>query len=202
MVRYGAKTVPYGGWYSIPRQYVDGGVIIGDSASLLNSQRLKGIHIAIKSGMLAAETVFEALKTGDASAKTLSASAKNRAKLDQKRVVGRAKFSSGISARAIRGIVSRRNSIRHRRARANRPDEDRPGHEEYHKLNGTEPAPERFKGDGELTFDRLTDVYHSGTRHEEDQPCHLIVVQSERVRDQVRDRVRKSLPVFLSRRGL
>ena len=35
--------------------------------------------------------------------------------------------------------------------------------------------PERFKGDGKLTFDRLTDVYHSGTRHEEDQPCHLIV---------------------------
>jgi len=63
LVRYGAKTVPYGGWYSMPRQFVDGGLIIGDSASLLNSQRLKGIHIAIKSGMLAAETVFAALKT-------------------------------------------------------------------------------------------------------------------------------------------
>src|SRR5580658_1224075 len=73
LVRYGAKTVPYGGWYSMPRLYVDGGLIIGDSASLLNSQRLKGIHTAIKSGMLAAETVFEALKTGDATAKTLSA---------------------------------------------------------------------------------------------------------------------------------
>src|SRR5579864_8948937 len=72
LVRYGAKTVPYGGWYSMPRSYVDGGLIIGDSASLLNSQRLKGIHIAIKSGMLAAETVFEALKTGDASSKTLA----------------------------------------------------------------------------------------------------------------------------------
>ena len=61
LVRYGAKTVPYGGWYSMPRTYVDGGLIIGDSASLLNSQRLKGIHMAIKSGMLAAETIFEAL---------------------------------------------------------------------------------------------------------------------------------------------
>src|SRR5438270_14036705 len=49
----------------------------------------------------------------------------------------------------------------------------RPGHEAYHK-NGHPPRP-RFKGDGKLTFDRLTDVYHSGTRHEEDQPSHLIV---------------------------
>jgi electron-transferring-flavoprotein dehydrogenase len=43
--------------------------------------------------------------------------------------------------------------------------ESHPGHVE----------PQRFKGDGKLTFDRLTDVYHSGTRHEEDQPCHLVV---------------------------
>src|SRR6202035_4789196 len=71
MVRYGAKTVPTGGWYSMPRTYVDGGLIIGDSAAMLNSQRLKGIHLAIKSGMLAAATAFEALCSGDASAKTL-----------------------------------------------------------------------------------------------------------------------------------
>src|ERR1700726_1768733 len=73
LVRYGAKTVPYGGWYSMPRQYVDGGLIIGDSASLPNSPRLKGIHIAIKSGMLAAETVFEAVCAGDTSAGKLAA---------------------------------------------------------------------------------------------------------------------------------
>src|SRR5437660_8288101 len=73
LVRYGAKTIPEGGWYSMPRPYVDGGLIIGDSGSFLNSQRLKGIHMAIKSGMLAAETIFEALRAGDTSAKTLSA---------------------------------------------------------------------------------------------------------------------------------
>src|ERR1700720_733363 len=73
LVRYGAKTVPYGGWYSMPRSYMDGGLIIGDSASLLNSQRLKGIHTAIKSGMLAAETIYEALCAGDTSAAKLSA---------------------------------------------------------------------------------------------------------------------------------
>src|SRR5215469_5308965 len=72
LVRYGAKTVPYGGWYSMPRNFVSGGLIIGDSASLLNSQRLKGIHTAIKSGMLAAETVYNALCAGDTSAVALS----------------------------------------------------------------------------------------------------------------------------------
>ena len=80
LVRYGAKTVPYGGWYSMPRSYVDGGLIIGDSASLLNSQRLKGIHTSIKSGMLAAETIYEALCSGDTSTATLSAYPK---KIDQ-----------------------------------------------------------------------------------------------------------------------
>jgi len=73
LVRYGAKSLPYGGWYAMPRNYLDGGLIIGDSGSFLDSQRLKGIHLAMKSGMLAAQTIFEALKTGDTSSKTLSA---------------------------------------------------------------------------------------------------------------------------------
>jgi electron-transferring-flavoprotein dehydrogenase len=176
LVRYGAKTVPYGGWYSMPRQYVDGGLIIGDSASLLNSQRLKGIHLAIKSGMLAAETVFDALKTGDATSKTLSAYPE---KIEQswikKELWAVRNFHQGFHHGLYAGLVQAgiqfvtggRGLIDPMRARA--------GHEEYHKLNGLGPAPERFKGDGVLTFDRLTDVYHSGTRHEEDQPCHLIV---------------------------
>src|SRR5260221_3445822 len=73
LVRYGAKSLPYGGWYAMPRNYLDGGLIIGDSGSFLDSQRLKGIHLAIKSGMLAAETIFEALKVGDSTTKTLGA---------------------------------------------------------------------------------------------------------------------------------
>src|SRR5579859_7461668 len=58
MIRYGAKTFPYGGWFSMPPLAGNGWMIVGDSASFLNSQRLKGIHLAIKSGMLAAETAF------------------------------------------------------------------------------------------------------------------------------------------------
>src|SRR6266849_1426599 len=73
LVRYGAKSLPYGGCYASPRNFLDGGLIVGDSGSFLDSQRLKGIHLAMKSGMLAAETIFEALKAGDTSSKTLSA---------------------------------------------------------------------------------------------------------------------------------
>src|SRR6516165_1058572 len=72
MIRYGAKSMPYGGWWSIPPVAGNGWMIIGDSAGFLNSARLKGIHLGIKSGMLAAETAYEALKKDDASAAVLS----------------------------------------------------------------------------------------------------------------------------------
>ncbi len=68
MVRYGAKTLPEGGYFSIPNTAMDGALIVGDSAGFLNSQRLKGIHLAMKTGMLAAETIFEALLKEDYSA--------------------------------------------------------------------------------------------------------------------------------------
>ncbi|UCD93545.1 MAG: NAD(P)/FAD-dependent oxidoreductase, partial [Candidatus Zixiibacteriota bacterium] len=65
MLHYGAKTIPEGGYYSMPRLYSDGLLMIGDCAGFLNSQRLKGIHLAIKSGIMAAETIFEALEKDD-----------------------------------------------------------------------------------------------------------------------------------------
>ena len=73
MIRYGAKSMPYGGWWAIPPVAGNGWMILGDSAGFLNSARLKGIHLAIKSGMLAAETAFEALTKDDTSAATLGA---------------------------------------------------------------------------------------------------------------------------------
>ncbi len=178
LVRYGAKTLPAGGWYSMPRNYVDGALIIGDSGSFLDSQRLKGIHMAMKSGMLAAETIFEALKTGDASAKTLSAFPQ---KVDQSFIKKELRavrnfhqsfkygLYGGLFLGALQQISGGRGLIDPMHVHA--------GYEDYKKINGR-PAPERFKGDGKLTFDRLTDVYHSGTRHEEDQPCHLHVADT------------------------
>jgi electron-transferring-flavoprotein dehydrogenase len=204
MVRYGAKSLPYGGWYAMPKNYLDGGLIIGDSGSFLDSQRLKGIHLAMKSGMLAAETIFDALKAGDTSAKTLSAFPKKVEESYIKKELWQVRnfhqsfqhgLYPGLLQSGLQFISGGRGLKDPMRAHA--------GYESYKKLNnagnhadsyagnqgsndeGTEAAEakkparalelQRFKGDGKLTFDRLTDVYHSGTRHEEDQPCHLIV---------------------------
>ncbi len=182
LVRYGAKTVPYGGWYSMPRTYVDGGLIAGDSASLLNSQRLKGIHTAIKSGMLAAETIYEALCAGDTSAAKLS---QYQQKIDaswlKKELWGVRNFHqafhgglwSGLFHAGLQFVTGGRGLIDPMRTEA--------GYKDYKKLNRERVLVDQsthFKGDGKLTFDRLTDVYHSGTRHEENQPCHLHVLDT------------------------
>jgi electron-transferring-flavoprotein dehydrogenase len=160
---------------------MDGGLIVGDSAGFLNAQRLKGIHTAIKTGMLAAETIYEALCSGDTSAKTLSSfAAKVEASWVKQELWAvrnfhqsfRGGFWKGMAHTALQFVSGGRGLID--------PMRVKPGYQQYHKLD-REPTlvdqSTRFKGDGQLTFDRLTDVYHSGTRHEEDQPCHLVVLE-------------------------
>ena len=179
LVRYGAKSLPYGGWYAMPRNTVDGALIIGDSGSFLDSQRLKGIHLAIKSGMLAAETIFEALRAGDATNKTLGGFERRvkqsyiRDELWKVRNFHqsfRHGMLRGFLHTVVQQITGGRGLIDPMRAEE--------GYKHYKKISSA-PHPdshERFKGDGTLTFDRLTDVYHSGTRHNDDQPCHLHVL--------------------------
>ena len=182
LVRYGAKSLPYGGWYAMPRNTVDGALIIGDSGSFLDSQRLKGIHLAMKSGMLAAETIYQALKTGDASAKTLGGF---QSRVEQSYIRDEMwkvrNFHQSFQHGMFRGfmhtafqqITGGRGLIDPMRAEE--------GYKHNKKIDATKRSlntTERFKGDGKLTFDRLTDVYHSGTRHDEDQPCHLHVLDT------------------------
>ncbi|MEE8129119.1 MAG: NAD(P)/FAD-dependent oxidoreductase, partial [Vicinamibacterales bacterium] len=71
MIRYGAKAIPMGGWHAVPRSHMDGALIIGDAAGLLNALRLKGLHLAIRSGVAAAEATFEAVRANDLSARRL-----------------------------------------------------------------------------------------------------------------------------------
>lgn len=177
MIRYGAKTIPEGGYFSIPTTAAAGALLVGDSASFLNSQRLKGIHLAMKTGMLAAETIFDALGKGDMSAASLAQfEARWRASWVRDELWKVRNFHQGFEhgfwAGAIHGALQFLTGGRGLRARYPAAA----GHERMKHLSevaGTEF--ERLKPDGKLTFDKLSDVYHSGTHHEEDQPCHLRV---------------------------
>jgi electron-transferring-flavoprotein dehydrogenase len=183
MIRYGAKSLPYGGWWAVPPLAGDGWLILGDSAGLLNSQRLKGIHLAIKSGMLAAETAFDSMIRDDYSAAALSAY--------QRRVDGSwiktelwkvrnfhqgfehgfwaGIFHTGLQQiTAGRGLYARYTGQPGYKRMAPLQSLPQDGGSDAHLIG---PA----KGDGKLTFDKLTDLYHSGTRHEEDQPSHLVI---------------------------
>ena len=185
LVRYGAKSLPYGGWYAMPRNAIDGALIIGDSGSFLDSQRLKGIHLAMKSGMLAAETIFEALQAGDATAKTLGGFQKRVEQSYIRDEMWKVRnfhqsfqhgMLRGFVHTAVQQVTGGRGLVDPMRADA--------GYQHYKKLSPPPVATQqnsedRFKGDGKLTFDRLTDVYHSGTRHNDDQPCHLHILDPD-----------------------
>src|ERR1700736_6037755 len=183
MIRYGAKALPYGGWWSLPPLAGDGWMIIGDSAGFLNSARLKGIHLAIKSGMLAAETAFDALTKEDSSAATLGGFQKKVESSWIKEELWKVRnlhqgfehgMYAGIFHTGLQMITGGRGLHNRYPAKA--------GHEHMRKLTElpADGGPEAHllgpaKGDGKLTFDKLTDLYHSGTKHEEDQPAHLVI---------------------------
>src|SRR5277367_2553169 len=184
MIRYGAKSLPYGGWWAIPPVAGDGWMMVGDSAGFLNSARLKGIHLAIKSGMLAAETAFEALVNSDAAA-TSAILGKFQQRVESSWIKDELwpvrNFHQGFEHGMVAGMFNtalqqisggglRRRVPLHAGYKNLRPVASLPadGGAEARLLG---PA----KGDGKLTFDKLTDLYHSGTKHEEDQPAHLLI---------------------------
>jgi electron-transferring-flavoprotein dehydrogenase len=183
MIRYGAKSLPYGGWWAVPPVAGDGWMILGDSAGFLNSQRLKGIHLAIKSGMLAAETAFEALSQDDFSAARLAGYQRRvesswiRQELWPVRNFHQG-FEHGLWAGMFhaglqqltggRGLHARYAATAGHRRLKKLAELPADGGAEAHLIND-------YKGDGKLTFDKLTDLYHSGTKHEEDQPAHLVI---------------------------
>ena len=179
LLRYGAKTIPAGGWYSMPRPYVSGGLIIGDAASFLDAQKLKGIHMAIKSGMMAAETILHALVTHDSSARTLAGFQERvNESWARKQLWSVRNFHQGFRNGLLPGLVHAALQQMSGGRGLVDPMRTHAGHEAYARLDGRRAVAERFKGDGKLTFDRLTDVYHSGTRHDDDEPCHLLVADT------------------------
>jgi electron-transferring-flavoprotein dehydrogenase len=186
MVEYGAKTLPEGGYYAIPKLYTDNALIVGDSAGLLAMPALKGVHLAIKSGMLAAKTIAKALAANDTSEKSLSEyemlvndsfiysdlyPVRNfRQGFEKGLIAGGMQFGTQLVTGGA-GFFGRLKS-----------------HADYKatvKLSELKKKPfkERFKGklefDKVLTFDKSTDVYHSGVFHDEQQVVHLHINNQE-----------------------
>ena len=183
MVRYGSKAIPEGGWNTQPRLYMDGGLIVGDAANFVNSMRLKGIHLAMRSGMLAAEAAVEAIGNGDTSAaalrryKSLVDASPIKKELYPVRNVHQA-FSKGLYAgTAFAGLTILT------RGWMAEDMHGEPGHtrlktlaryygiEKRDTISGSNAVP----ADRKKIFDKVTNVHFSGTHHDEDQPVHLLV---------------------------
>ena len=180
---YGAKTIPEGGYWALPQYYFNGGLIVGDAAGFLNAMRLKGIHLAFKTGQLAAEAAHEAIQANDVSAgrlkrfQELVEGSWVKADLWKVRNFHQAfehGFFPGMLQTGLQMVTGGRGL--HNRYR------NHPGHTRMRPLKKyypEAPPPVQPAYDRKLTFDKLTDVFNSGTAHDEDQPCHLQILQPQ-----------------------
>jgi electron-transferring-flavoprotein dehydrogenase len=181
MIEYGAKTIPEGGWEAVPKLFMPGALLVGDSASLLDGQKLKGVHLAMKSGMLAAETAFEVIQKGDAGEKGLSSYADRVESSFIKEELWKARnFKKGFKFGFYGGVLGAAAGEFTAGWSPFSGVDIKPGHtrmEKVEEVHGRPDAkPERMKFDDKLTFSKLSDIYLSGTIHDEDQPCHLHVL--------------------------
>ena len=183
LLRYGAKAIPEGGLYAMPQNYADGLLIIGDSAGFLNGMRLKGIHLAVKSGMLAAETAFDALVAEKYDLQTLSSiDTRFKESWAYDELKAARNFHQGFKGGLFAGMLNAGLSM-YTGGKAFGLKDRLPGEEGYAQMRKiTEVAPKaletRAKIDNVLTFDKVTDVFNSGTMHDEDQVPHLHVADT------------------------
>jgi len=186
LVEYGAKTLPEGGYYSIPKLYVDNAMIVGDSAGLVVMPALKGVHLAIKSGMLAAQTASNALLNNDTSEKSLQQyeTLLNNSSI-RKEMYPVRNFRQGFANGLIAGGFQFGTQLITGGAGFLGRLKTHPDSQTTQKLSEYKGKPfrERFKGkldfDKVLTFDKATDIYHSGVYHDEQQVVHLHINNPE-----------------------
>ncbi len=168
---YGARALNEGGFQSIPRLVFPGGALIGDCAGFLNVPKIKGTHTAMKSGMTAAETTFKALHSGDKNDLADYPAALKKTWLwdELYRVRNiRPAFRWGLFG----GLAYSGLDTYVLRGRAPWTLHHHSDHDSLKKAAECRPIAYP-KPDGEVSFDRLSSVYLSGTNHEENQPVHL-----------------------------
>ncbi|WP_371688133.1 electron transfer flavoprotein-ubiquinone oxidoreductase [Snodgrassella alvi] len=175
-IAYGARALSEGGLQSLPKLTFPGGVLVGDTAGFLNVPRIKGIHAAMKSGMLAAEAVAEVLseeasESSNAEAVNYTSLFRNSwlfSELNKVRNV-RPAFKWGLLGGLVYGALEEYVfkgkapwTLRHQQAdyASLRPAQD------CQKIDYPKP-------DGKLTFDRMSSVFLAGISHAENQPVHL-----------------------------
>jgi electron-transferring-flavoprotein dehydrogenase len=174
-VSYGARAINEGGWQSVPKLSFAGGALIGCSAGFVNVPRIKGSHTAMKSGMLAAESLDAAIAAGRSNDEIRDyQDAVNESwiaaelKLVQNAEPAVAKFGNWAGT-MISGADMWMRTLKIGLPVAMKHHAD---HEEIERKDLYQPIGYP-KPDGIYSFDRLSSVFLSNTNHEEDQPCHL-----------------------------
>jgi electron-transferring-flavoprotein dehydrogenase len=172
-IAYGARALNEGGWQSLPKLTFPGGMLIGDAAGFLNVAKIKGIHAAIKSGMLAAETCIESLSTlQEKQLELTDYTDKFKSSWLAKELYNVRNIRPGFRYGLLPGLVNAafETYITHGKSPWTLNN-----HADYLMLKTANQSKkiDYPKPDGVLTFDRLSSVYLSNTFHEENQPCHL-----------------------------
>jgi len=175
-VSYGARVINEGGWQSVPKLAFPGGVLAGCSAGFVNVPRIKGTHTAMKSGMLAAEAIADAIAAGaghtqldDYETALRSSWIARELKLVQNAQPLVAKFGGALGTVLAGADMWLRTLFGFGIAK---PMQHHTDASETERADLYQPIPYP-KPDGVISFDRLTSVSFSFTNHEEDQPCHL-----------------------------
>ena len=174
-IGYGARAVNKGGLQSLPKLAFPGGMLVGCGAGFLNGVKIKGIHTAIKTGMLAAESIHKALLAGDTGQSELTdyeASVNAswvHTELHRGRNFGPALHKLGVFFGAVFAFIDQ--NIFFGKLPFTWHNKD-PDHESLDKASDAKVI-EYPKPDGVITFDKLSSVFLSNTNHEEDQPSHL-----------------------------
>ncbi|MGJ8693376.1 MAG: electron transfer flavoprotein-ubiquinone oxidoreductase [Thalassotalea sp.] len=174
-IAYGARAITKGGYYSLPKQSMPGALLIGCDAGTLSSAKIKGNHTAMKSGMLAAETIVAALANGDNGGSDLinyEVNFKNSwlyQELYQHRNFTPIMHKFGTF---FGGVVNTINTNFFNNKLPITHSEQKADHEKLMLANLSEKITYP-KPDNKLSFDRLSSVFLSNTNHEENQPCHL-----------------------------
>ncbi|MEZ5505523.1 MAG: electron transfer flavoprotein-ubiquinone oxidoreductase [Gammaproteobacteria bacterium] len=173
-VSYGARAVVKGGLHSLPKMTFPGGMLIGCDAGTLNFSKIKGSHTAMKSGMLAAEAIAEALAAGDAPAELTSYTTKFQNSWLYEELFASRNFGSAMHKFGT-FIGAAYNFIDQNIFSGKLPLTIRDTTPDYACLKpASQFSPINYpKPDGKISFDKLGSVFLSNTNHEEDQPCHL-----------------------------